>query len=502
MERRRDPFVHGHVWRRAALESGRRHGAGHLLKARAAVRQLVPCVSPHVSRDHVPPAGRVRTLRALVRLLAGVSPLVRAQVVGPAENLPADATRVGLDSCVEPHVSRQHVRAGERSLAHVAHVALGRRRGGGVGLLAAAVPAGHVLGKAVMQREHLAADGADVRGGVRAGRDHLHHGTGVARGRRRLHFRGQQQGGGGPGVEGAPARGTSRAALRVVGEVPGEGREGKAGRRRVRTGGGVGFDGEVEGRILRPLVRFQTSALLRYVQGLGLAVPGRHAEHLRGRGVPRGRGRHGRVLHAGLRQPLLQIRVRVAPPAVQQLGQELGVEERREVGGDGREGPAGGRHHLVDERPMVVLEAEVFPAERGRVSGESPAVVAVADLERVVVQVVGECGGVASRGSVAHDSGTGMVQGTEDALGVRRRDVERRRARCGQPVAWGRSEDLGLLGGRAERRRGGREGEGTCGRRRSTFCAERNFLLARVTLFEGRWSPTLGRGAPLLRWVQ
>lgn len=51
-------------------------GAGRVAAAAGAATALVPRVRPHVARDHVPSAGRVRTLRALVRLLAGVRPLV------------------------------------------------------------------------------------------------------------------------------------------------------------------------------------------------------------------------------------------------------------------------------------------------------------------------------------------------------------------------------------------------------------------------------------------
>lgn len=53
---------------------------------RAAVRARV---RPHVTRDHVAPAGGVRADGATVRLLAGVRTLVRRQVIGAREYLPA-----------------------------------------------------------------------------------------------------------------------------------------------------------------------------------------------------------------------------------------------------------------------------------------------------------------------------------------------------------------------------------------------------------------------------
>jgi len=99
-------------------------------------------VSAQMSGDHVAPAGGVGALRAAVGLLAGVRPLVRAQVVRAREDLTASAARVRFEARMQAHVTRQHVAPGERPLAHVALVAFddfaapgagGASRGGGGG---------------------------------------------------------------------------------------------------------------------------------------------------------------------------------------------------------------------------------------------------------------------------------------------------------------------------------------------------------------------------------
>lgn len=66
---------------------------------------LVSGVGPHMSCDHVASASSVRTLRTLVGLFAGVSPLVRRQVIRSREHLTTDAARVRFDARVESHVS-------------------------------------------------------------------------------------------------------------------------------------------------------------------------------------------------------------------------------------------------------------------------------------------------------------------------------------------------------------------------------------------------------------
>lgn len=71
---------------RLRVHRGGTAGAGRVAAAAGAATALVPRVRPHVARDHVPPAGRVRTLRALVRLLAGMRPLV-GRPVGRKENV-------------------------------------------------------------------------------------------------------------------------------------------------------------------------------------------------------------------------------------------------------------------------------------------------------------------------------------------------------------------------------------------------------------------------------
>lgn len=91
--------------------------------------------------DHVSTAGRVGALRAFVRLLAGVSTLVRAEVVGSAEHLPANSTRVRFNTGVQSHVPGQHIRPGETPLAHLAKVRLRR----GVIETLPTMPGRHVL---------------------------------------------------------------------------------------------------------------------------------------------------------------------------------------------------------------------------------------------------------------------------------------------------------------------------------------------------------------------
>lgn len=71
---------------RLRVHRGGAAGAGRDAAAAGAATALVPRVRPHVARDHVPPAGRVRTLRALVRLLAGVGPLVGRPVGRKGKN--------------------------------------------------------------------------------------------------------------------------------------------------------------------------------------------------------------------------------------------------------------------------------------------------------------------------------------------------------------------------------------------------------------------------------
>ena len=110
--------------------------------------------------DHVSPAGRVGTGRALVRLLPGVSPLVGGQVVAPAEHLVAHPARVGLEAGVQAHEAGQHVAPGKTAVAYFTEVGLG----GGL-LFVGLVPGGNVLGKAVVERELLSTDWALVGGG-------------------------------------------------------------------------------------------------------------------------------------------------------------------------------------------------------------------------------------------------------------------------------------------------------------------------------------------------
>jgi len=77
----------------------------------------------------------------------------------------AHLARVRLDARVQAHVAGQHVGAGEGSPAHIAGIGFGNIVSGIAGLVAR----GHVLGQAVVQREHLAAGGANV-GHIRTGR--------------------------------------------------------------------------------------------------------------------------------------------------------------------------------------------------------------------------------------------------------------------------------------------------------------------------------------------
>ena len=128
-------------------------------------------MGPQVPGDHVPAAGRVRALGTLVRLLAGVRPLVGAQMVRPAEYLAAYLARVRFYPRVQPHVSGEHVRPRETPLAHVAQVGLGGRVLGPL----PAMPRRHVLGQTIVQAEHLPAHGANVRH-VRPRRHLLHDG--------------------------------------------------------------------------------------------------------------------------------------------------------------------------------------------------------------------------------------------------------------------------------------------------------------------------------------
>jgi len=108
--------------------------------------------------DHVPAAGRVGALRALVRFLAGVSSLMGAEVIGSAEYLPANPTRVRFHAGVQSHVPGQHVRPGETPLTHVAQIRLRR----GIMKALPTMPGRHVLCQTIMQTKHLPALWAHV----------------------------------------------------------------------------------------------------------------------------------------------------------------------------------------------------------------------------------------------------------------------------------------------------------------------------------------------------
>ena len=113
--------------------------------------------------DHVPAACGVGTLRAAVRLLPRVGPLVGVKVVGPAEHLPAVQALVGFESRVETHVACEHVRSRKRTVTHFAVMYL-------VVISRADDLSGkvlrHVFSKVVVGGEYLATHGAlvgDVR---------------------------------------------------------------------------------------------------------------------------------------------------------------------------------------------------------------------------------------------------------------------------------------------------------------------------------------------------
>jgi len=89
-------------------------------------------VGPHVPCNHVPPARGVRTRRALVRLLPGVSSLVCREVVAARKHLVAHATGVRFEACVQTNMSCQHVAPCKASSTHLAEVRLGL--GGAAGL--------------------------------------------------------------------------------------------------------------------------------------------------------------------------------------------------------------------------------------------------------------------------------------------------------------------------------------------------------------------------------
>lgn len=91
----------------------------------AAALCVVAGVRSHVTGDHVPPAGSVRTLRTFVRFLAGVGPLMRGQVIRAGEDLAADLAGVGFDAGMQTHMAGEHVRSGERSFTDIADVGLG-----------------------------------------------------------------------------------------------------------------------------------------------------------------------------------------------------------------------------------------------------------------------------------------------------------------------------------------------------------------------------------------
>lgn len=76
--------------------------------------------------DHVPATGCIGTVWTFVGLLAGVRSLMSTEVIGPAEHLVAYLARVRLYACMQPHVSRQHIRPGEAPLAHVTEICLSR----------------------------------------------------------------------------------------------------------------------------------------------------------------------------------------------------------------------------------------------------------------------------------------------------------------------------------------------------------------------------------------
>lgn len=59
-----------------------------------------------------------------------MGPLVGGEVVRAGEDLAAHAAAVGLVAGVEPHVPRQHVRPGERPLAHLTRGQLESQRKG------------------------------------------------------------------------------------------------------------------------------------------------------------------------------------------------------------------------------------------------------------------------------------------------------------------------------------------------------------------------------------
>lgn len=140
--------AHAHHRQQYRLLVHRRAGAASAGASSTAAASLrfVARVRAHMTRDHVPAARRVRTLWALVGLLAGVRPLMGGEMVRAGEDLATHFARVRLDTRVQTHVARQHVGSGERSLAHLAHVGFGD-----VGCPGAAlVPGGHVFREPVL----------------------------------------------------------------------------------------------------------------------------------------------------------------------------------------------------------------------------------------------------------------------------------------------------------------------------------------------------------------
>lgn len=126
---------------------------------------------PQMSRDHISPAGSVGALRASVRLLPSVRPLVSAEVIRAGKHLAADPTGVRFETSMESHVTGQHVGAGKWPLTHLALVALDDHSAGissaGNGrtrpswllllLLTRLVTRSHVLDESVVQIKNLTA---------------------------------------------------------------------------------------------------------------------------------------------------------------------------------------------------------------------------------------------------------------------------------------------------------------------------------------------------------
>lgn len=117
-------------------------------------------MNTHVSGDHVPAAGGVRTLWTFIWLFPSMSSLMGVQVVTAAKHLATDTALIRLEPRVQTHMTGQHIATGESTVTHLAIVHFvvvpraHRLRGEMLG---------HVFGQVIIRGKHLTTDRTQVR---------------------------------------------------------------------------------------------------------------------------------------------------------------------------------------------------------------------------------------------------------------------------------------------------------------------------------------------------